>query len=49
MEELKYKATRFNEIPGGAIKVYNGDVVKSDTAVPHSVKAELQAAMRPLE
>ena len=34
---------------GGAIKVYNGDVVKSDTTVSHTVKAELQAAVRPLE
>lgn len=49
MEELKYKAARFSEIPGGAIKVYNGDVVKSDTAVPNSLKAQLQAAVRPLE
>ena len=49
MEELTYKATRFSEMPGGAIKVYNGDVVKSDTAVPNSLKAQLQAAVRPLE
>ena len=49
MEELKYKATRFTEMPGGAIKVYSGDVVKSDTAVPNSLKAQLQAAVRPLE
>ena len=49
MEELKYKATRFDKTAGGAIKVYNGDVVKSDTAVSHTVKAELQAAVRPLE
>ena len=49
MEELKYKATRFGGMPGGAIKVYNGDVVKSDTAVPHSIKAKLQAAVKPLE
>jgi hypothetical protein len=49
MEELKYKATRFSEKPGSAIKVYNGDVMKSDTAVPYSMKAELQAAVRPLE
>ncbi|EDR01448.1 uncharacterized protein LACBIDRAFT_333174 [Laccaria bicolor S238N-H82] len=49
MEELKYKATRFGGMPGGAIKVYNGDVVKSDTAVPHSIKAKLQVAVRPLE
>lgn len=49
MEELKYKATRFGGMPGGAIKVYNGDVVKSDTAVPRSIKAKLQAAVKPLE
>lgn len=49
MEELKYKATRFSEMPSGAIKVYNGDVVKSDTAVPSSLKAQLQAAVQPLE
>jgi hypothetical protein len=49
MEELKYKAIRFDKMAGGAIKVYNGDVVKSDTAVSHMVKAELQAVVRPLE
>ena len=49
MEELKYKATRFDKTAGGAIKVYNGDVVKSDTAVSQTVKEELQAAISPLE
>lgn len=48
MEELN-KATRFGKTPGGPIKVYNGDMVKSDTAVPHSLKIELQTAVRRLE
>jgi hypothetical protein len=49
MEELKYNATRFDKTAGGVIKVYNGDVVKSVTSISHTVKAELQAAVRPLE
>ena len=49
MEELKYEATRFGKKPGGAIKVYNGNVVKSDTAVPDSLKIELQTAVQHLE
>ena len=47
IEELRYKAKILKET--GAVVVYNGDVVKSDTAVPEATKAALQAAARSLE
>jgi hypothetical protein len=45
--ELRYKAKIFKTV--GAISVYDGDVVKSDTAVPVEVKEALQAAVNDLE
>jgi hypothetical protein len=45
--ELRYKAKDFKAI--GAISVYDGDVVKSDTAVPIELKEALQAAVEDLE
>jgi hypothetical protein len=47
IEELKYKAKIFKAT--GAVSVYNGDVVKSDTAIPQSLKESLRAAVKPLE
>ena len=49
IEELKHKATLFHKSPNGSIRVYNGDVVKSDTAVPESVRLALIEAVKPLE
>lgn len=45
--ELQYKAKIFEKT--GAVSVYNGDVVKSDTAVSESLKESLQAAVELLE
>lgn len=47
IEELKYKAKIFKAT--GAVSVYNGDVVKSDTAITQSLKESLRAAVKPLE
>jgi len=47
IEELKYKAKIFQET--GAVSVFDGDVVKSDTAVPERLKKALQEAIRVLE
>lgn len=47
IEELKYKAGIFKAT--GAISIYNGDVVKSDTVIPQSLKECLRAAVKPLE
>ena len=46
VEELRYRAESFKK--SGAWVVFEGDVVKSDTAVPSSVKEALQAASRKL-
>ncbi|KAG6909612.1 hypothetical protein DXG01_016394 [Tephrocybe rancida] len=45
--ELRYKAKIFEKT--GAVSVFNGDVVKSDTAIPLSLKEALKAAVAPLE
>jgi hypothetical protein len=47
IEELRYKANIFRLT--GAVTVYNGDVVKSDSKVPNSLKEALRTAVRPLE
>ena len=47
IEELRYKAKLFEDI--GAVTVYTGHVVKSDSVVPESLKLELQAAVAKLE
>lgn len=47
IDELRYKAKIFEET--GAVSVYNGDVVKSDTAVSDSLKAALRQAVTALE
>jgi hypothetical protein len=47
IEELRYKAKIFKE--AGTVIVYDGDVVKSDTAVPSVVKVALQQAVKVLE
>ncbi|CAA7268674.1 unnamed protein product [Cyclocybe aegerita] len=47
IDELRYKAKIFEQT--GAISVFTGDVVKSDSALPESFKLELQAAVKPLE
>ena len=43
IEELRYKATFHQDI--GAVVVYTGHVVKSDTIVPESLRLELQTAV----
>ncbi|KAF8885764.1 hypothetical protein BD779DRAFT_657637 [Infundibulicybe gibba] len=48
IEELRYKA-KISERSGGAISVYPGDVVKSDTIVPKSLHDALRTAAAPLE
>ncbi|KAG6909616.1 hypothetical protein DXG01_016398 [Tephrocybe rancida] len=45
--ELRYKAKVLEKT--GAISVFNGDVVKSDTAIPLTLKEALRAAVAPLE
>jgi hypothetical protein len=45
--ELQYKAKIFEKIC--AVSVYDGDVLKSDTAIPDSLKEALKAAVSPLE
>ncbi|KAF8797380.1 hypothetical protein BYT27DRAFT_7125781, partial [Phlegmacium glaucopus] len=47
IEELRYKAKLHEDI--GAVTVYTGHVVKSDSVVPESLKLELQAAVAELE
>lgn len=47
IDELRYKAKNFKAT--GMITVYNGDVVKSDTAVLPELKEALQAAVKELE
>lgn len=47
LEELKFKAKIFERI--GAVSVYTGDVVKSDTLIPDSLKQALKAAVVQLE
>ena len=47
IEELCYKAKLFQQT--GAVSIYNGDVVKSDSVIPESLKRSLQAAVAPLE
>ena len=47
IEELRYKAKLLEDI--GAVIVYTGHVVKSDSAIPESLKLELQAAVAELE
>ena len=47
IEELRYKAKLFEDI--GAVIVYTGHVVKSDSVVPESLELELQAAVAKLE
>ncbi|EDR09860.1 uncharacterized protein LACBIDRAFT_318108 [Laccaria bicolor S238N-H82] len=46
--ELQFKAKAFQE-NGGLVSVYNGDVVKSDIAIPPELQASLRAAVAPLE
>ncbi|KAE8453577.1 hypothetical protein EG329_010438 [Mollisiaceae sp. DMI_Dod_QoI] len=47
IDELRWKAEAFRET--GAISIYNGDVVKSDVAIPESIKVQLQAEVQKLE
>ncbi|KAF5314643.1 hypothetical protein D9611_007124 [Ephemerocybe angulata] len=47
--ELRYKAENVYQDPNTPITVYNGDVVKSDSAVPDTVKIALQLAVKSLE
>ena len=47
IEELRYKAKLFDDI--GAVTVYTGHVVKSDSVILESLKLELQAAVTELE
>ncbi|TFK36203.1 hypothetical protein BDQ12DRAFT_725248 [Crucibulum laeve] len=45
--ELQYKAKKFPT--KGFVAVYNGDVVKSDVAIPFSLQEALKLAVAPLE
>lgn len=47
IEELRYKAKVFHQT--GMLSIYNGDVVKSDSAIPESLKQALQDGVAPLE
>ncbi|KAH7336297.1 hypothetical protein BKA65DRAFT_458937 [Rhexocercosporidium sp. MPI-PUGE-AT-0058] len=47
IKELRWKAEIFKKT--GAVMVYNGDVIKSDTAIPDSIKEALQEQARKLE
>jgi hypothetical protein len=47
IQELRYKAKIFDETK--AVSLYNGDVVKSDSKVPESLKEALKSAVVPLE
>jgi Protein of unknown function (DUF4246) len=47
IDELRWKAQIFKD--SGAVSVFNGDVVKSDTAIPKSLQISLQLAAKPLE
>ncbi|TFK71823.1 hypothetical protein BDN72DRAFT_837201 [Pluteus cervinus] len=49
IEEARYKSKLPLFVEHGAICVYDGDVVKSDTVIPQSVKEALQRAVAPLE
>jgi len=46
-DELRYKSEQFQAT--GAITAYDGDVVKSDSAIPSSLQHALKAAAAPLE
>lgn len=46
--ELQSKAKAFEE-NGGLVSVFDGDVVKSDTAISPDLQAALKAAVKPLE
>ncbi|KAJ3513910.1 hypothetical protein NLJ89_g2677 [Agrocybe chaxingu] len=47
IDELRYKASVFSQT--GAVSVFTGDVVKSDSALPETFKLALQAAVGALE
>ncbi|PGG98755.1 hypothetical protein AJ79_08775 [Helicocarpus griseus UAMH5409] len=47
IDELRYKTRIFREY--GLVDVFNGGVVKSDTAIPRSVSQSLRAGVRKLE
>ncbi|RXW19965.1 hypothetical protein EST38_g5885 [Candolleomyces aberdarensis] len=49
MLELQYRSKEHSKSPNGAIRIYNGDVYKSDTAVSDETKLALQRAVRVLE
>lgn len=47
IKDLRHKATSFVET--GMVSVYDGDVVKSDTAIPPQLRMDLEAAVAALE
>jgi hypothetical protein len=49
ISELRFRAKGHPNSPNGAIRVYNGDVYKSDTAISEETKLALQKAVRILE
>ncbi|TFK66407.1 hypothetical protein BDN72DRAFT_961786 [Pluteus cervinus] len=49
IDELRYKAVLPAFRDFGAVSVYDGDVVKSDTIIPQDVKEALKEAVKPLE
>lgn len=52
IQELRHRASRFDPTTssyGGAVAVFDGHVVKSDTAVSKDLRSKLQAAIAQLE
>ncbi|RXW16608.1 hypothetical protein EST38_g9247 [Candolleomyces aberdarensis] len=49
ISELQYRAKEHPASPNGAIRVFDGDVYKSDTAVSEETKLALQKVVRALE
>jgi hypothetical protein len=47
IEELRFKAKVFKQT--AAVSVFNGDVVKSDTAISQEIRESLKAAVQSLE
>jgi Protein of unknown function (DUF4246) len=47
IDELRYKSKIFKKT--GAVSIFNGDVVKSDLAIPQGTRESLKAAVRKLE
>lgn len=47
IDELKYKAEIYRDV--GFTRIFNGDVIKSDSAIPTELQSSLKSAVAPLE